>query len=237
MLLYVVRHGEPDYAQDILTPTGVRQAEALGRRLSQLHFDKLFTSPVRRARQTAEPTAKLLNMDVGVEEFASESLAWQDFHRTNRDPEEPSSWVFEVANYKYHTPENRRRGDDWMDCDCLNDGGEGYEPVKGMARIRENSDRFLADLGYERDGGLYRITRPNDDRIALFCHDGFGTLFLSYVLDIPQHLWWSSFRQSFTGLTILKFKNYPSGRTCPKVLCFNDLSHLYAEGLPIPHDI
>lgn len=236
MILYVIRHGEPDYTTDTLTERGKLQAEALGKRLGKIHFAKLFSSPLGRARQTAEPTARRLGMEVSLEPWASESLAWQDFHREIPDPEKPSTWVFEIANYKYHTPENRLRGDDWMNCDCLNDGGAGFEPVKGMERIRKSADQFLAKLGYERDGGLYRITRPNDDRVALFCHNGFGTLLLAHLLDIPQHLWWSEFRMSHTGVTILNYRNYPSGKTSPMVLAINDLSHLYAEGMDLPYE-
>ena len=32
MKLYIIRHGNPDYANDCLTPLGKRQAEALSRR-------------------------------------------------------------------------------------------------------------------------------------------------------------------------------------------------------------
>ena len=179
MILYVIRHGEPDYATDTLTPTGVLQAEALGKWLGRLKFDRLFSSPLGRARQTAEPTARRLNMEVEIEPWASEALAWQDFHREIPDPEAKGCWVFDVPNYKYHTPENRRRDTDWMDCDCLRSGGAGFHPEEGMARIGKESDRFLGDLGYERDGGMYRITRPNDERVALFCHAGFGSCWLA----------------------------------------------------------
>ena len=236
MILYVIRHGEPDYATDTLTPTGVLQAEALGKCLGKLKFDRLFSSPLGRARQTAEPTARRLKMEVEIEPWASESLAWQDFHREIPDPEAKGCWVFDVPNYKYHTPENRRRDTDWMDCDCLRDGGAGFHPEEGMARIKRESDRFLAGLGYERDGGMYRITRPNDERIALFCHAGFGSCWLAYLLDLPPQLFWSFVTLSHTGVTAILFRNYRSGRTCPRVLCMNDLSHLCADGLDIPHE-
>ena len=35
MLLFYLRHGDPIYSPDSLTPLGQRQAEALGRRLAQ----------------------------------------------------------------------------------------------------------------------------------------------------------------------------------------------------------
>ena len=61
MLLYLVRHGIPNYATDSLTPDGALQAEAVGKRLAATGIDEIYSSPLGRARQTAEPTARLLS--------------------------------------------------------------------------------------------------------------------------------------------------------------------------------
>lgn len=61
--LYLVRHGETDWNRlglyqgttDVpLNAAGVRQAERLGERLRGVAFDACYTSPLRRARDTAE---------------------------------------------------------------------------------------------------------------------------------------------------------------------------------------
>lgn len=56
--LYLVRHGEQQDAEHglpdgPLSPRGVRQARALGDRLSGVPFDAAFTSPLQRAQETA----------------------------------------------------------------------------------------------------------------------------------------------------------------------------------------
>ena len=59
MLLFFVRHGDPTYHPDALTPTGERQAEEIGRRLARFGIDRIFASSAVRAQLTAKPTAEL----------------------------------------------------------------------------------------------------------------------------------------------------------------------------------
>jgi broad specificity phosphatase PhoE len=61
--LWIARHGETDWSKagrhtgmtDVpLNEEGVRQAHALGSRLRDIHFELVLTSPLSRARTTAE---------------------------------------------------------------------------------------------------------------------------------------------------------------------------------------
>jgi len=61
--LYLVRHGvaaervaSREESERPLTPEGIRRARAVARRLrdAEVHFDGLFTSPLVRARETAQ---------------------------------------------------------------------------------------------------------------------------------------------------------------------------------------
>jgi probable phosphoglycerate mutase len=61
--IYLIRHGETEWSlsgqhtgiTDLpLTPRGEQRAAALHPRLSQIHFDAVFSSPMQRARRTAE---------------------------------------------------------------------------------------------------------------------------------------------------------------------------------------
>jgi broad specificity phosphatase PhoE len=62
-ILYLARHGETEWSlsgqhtgmTDLpLTEEGERHADLLGRRLKGLHFARVFTSPLQRARRTCE---------------------------------------------------------------------------------------------------------------------------------------------------------------------------------------
>ena len=78
MKLYILRHGEaaergdPRYPNDAdrpLTPKGARRTRALVRVLRRLDitFDVIFSSPLVRARETAEIVARGLCLQGGVE--------------------------------------------------------------------------------------------------------------------------------------------------------------------------
>ena len=49
MLLFYVRHGDPTYRPDALTPLGTRQAESVAHRLSQFGLDAIYSSSSNRA--------------------------------------------------------------------------------------------------------------------------------------------------------------------------------------------
>ena len=58
MLLYIVRHGDPIYVTDTLTERGKKQAEAVGKRIYDSGINVIYSSPMGRARETAEPACK-----------------------------------------------------------------------------------------------------------------------------------------------------------------------------------
>lgn len=79
MILYIVRHGDPIYNTDSLTPKGLRQAEAVGKRLAVFGLDEIYASPLKRAQQTAAPAAEMLKKEIITKDFMSENLAFNDF--------------------------------------------------------------------------------------------------------------------------------------------------------------
>ncbi len=80
MLLYIIRHGQPYYEPvECLTELGHRQARALAPRMVQSGITRIYSSPLRRARETAEPTAAALSLPVGIEPWTSEDVVWESF--------------------------------------------------------------------------------------------------------------------------------------------------------------
>ena len=63
MKLLIVRHGDPDYSIDSLTPTGWKEAELLSHRLKKLDVKAFYVSPMGRAKDTAAATLKALGRE------------------------------------------------------------------------------------------------------------------------------------------------------------------------------
>ena len=72
MRILFVRHGEPDYEHDSLTPKGFREAELLADRLEKLKIKDFYCSPQGRARATAEPTLKRFHKEAVVYDWLRE---------------------------------------------------------------------------------------------------------------------------------------------------------------------
>ena len=56
MELFIIRHGDPDYARDSLTEKGVREAKLLSERMEKENIDYFYCSPLGRAQKTASYT-------------------------------------------------------------------------------------------------------------------------------------------------------------------------------------
>lgn len=230
MLLYYVRHGDPIYDPDSLTPLGHRQAEAVAHRLCAHGVSQVFSSSSNRAMLTAKPTCEMLNLQLQPVEFCHEAHAWDEL--TYMDEEYGQTWLFSSKSVRklFASPEMYAYGFRWFDHPMFKD----YHYEQGMARIRRETDAFLASLGYEHDAdrNAYRITRPNDDRVALFAHQGFGMAFLATVLDIPYPMVSLHFDMTHTGMTVIEFKDEGDGYAIAKALMVSNDSHIYRDGLP-----
>ena len=229
MLLYIVRHGEPDYTTDTLTQRGWAQAEAVGKRIYDSKIDRIFSSPMGRAKQTAEPACRLLGLNYTIEEWTREI----GDERLTPFPDGVMKSITDVQNSFYRENGNMDLGYyKAFECQGINQS----DMKSAVEYIESNGKDFLERLGYKEENGIYRILRPNEEKVALFCHAAFSRAWLSVLLHIPLNICWSGFGNSHTGVTILEFKNYENGFTAPKCLCFSDMSHLYAEGLDMIYD-
>lgn len=230
MLLYIIRHGDPDYATDSLTERGKLQAAAVGKRIFDSGINRIYSSPMGRAKETAAPACRLLGLECNIEDWAHEI----GDERKTGFPDGKLKSISLVPNYLYR--ENGGLDVKYGDCFEL-PGLYDTKMKEAVSYIEENGKDFLERLGYKEENGLYRILYNNEDKVALFCHSAFARAWLSVLLHIPVNMMWADFAYTHTGVTILEFHNFESGFTSPRCLCFSDMSHLYAAGLDMRYDM
>jgi len=232
MILYYIRHGDPIYNPNQLTSLGLRQAEAVAKRLAVHGVDKVYSSPSNRALQTAQPLCQIIKQEPELLDWADEDLAFQDL--VMYDDDDRRQWAFRHKLGRLLLSKNdvRSLGRDWHAHPVFADTNFS----SGIGRIQREVDAFLASFGYRHDleNNCYYAEWANEDRVALFAHEGVGVAILSCMLDIPYPMFSTHFDMTHTGVTVIHFAE-ENGVVIPKLLSFSNDSHLYREGLPTKH--
>ena len=227
MLFFYVRHGDPIYDPDSLTELGHQQAKVLADRMAVCDPGRIFASPSNRAMQTAQPTAQRLGKEIEVLDWCHEDLAGKDFGIINDE----GKWQWCFANKKFKkmfvSDAVRKLDRQWYDHPDF--AGTGFRA--GVERVQKETDAFLASLGYRHvpEQGGYIAERPNDDRIALFAHQGFGLIFLSCLMDIPYPQFCTHFDLGHSTVTVIEFRG--EGLVIPKMLQLSNDSHIFSAGM------
>jgi len=122
MILYCVRHGESTYnvegrlqgqSDTRLSPLGLQHATAIAATLSRLEIDAVYSSPLSRARETAQPLADALKLPVVFDDRLKEinigvfqgTLAAE---LSDRFPEEAARWRSQDPDFRIPGGESRR---------------------------------------------------------------------------------------------------------------------------------
>ncbi len=219
MRLILVRHGDPNYQLDCLTELGHKQAEITAQRLLSEGIEEVFSSPMGRARQTAQPF---------LEASGIKEMKILDFMREIRYGLEE-----DLYNQDYSP---------WVGVDRMANQGEDLQNPnwRELPLFKENtatididlvqaaSDKWLESLGYKRQGLYYKNIRDDDKQftVALFSHGGSSTALLSRILNIPFPLLCASLHIPHTGITILRFDRTPGKVSLPVIELMNDGNHL-----------
>ena len=236
LIIYYIRHGEPNYELDCLTELGKKQAEALSNCLVKIGFDEIFVSPVGRAKETAEPTLQKLNIKPQILEFLSEGKAWhyyaKDFDGTR-------------FYWPYHYPEfvkyaNSKRivslGNDWYKDEKL----LKYNFEEGVLYFKENVHKFMETQGYiwDEDNNAYKRVNPKNKRIALFAHEGNSRAFVSALQNVPYP--YVALHTELGHTCIIKIVMKPvAGDTnycIPVIYSSASYEHLYSEDVKMFYD-
>lgn len=230
MIFFYIRHGDPIYNPDSLTPFGHRQAEALAKRLSSYGIDRIYSSTSNRAIETAKPTAEMVKKEIELLDFCNECYAWRDF-TVIRDGQK--IWISDdkMTRELFASDEITSLGHNWYE------HSEMTRYKEPSQRIYQEISEFFKSLGYEqiKNTGKYIVHKENNERVALFAHSGFARNFISTVLGIPYPMYSLHFDMCTSGMTVIEFEE-ENGYSVPKILTFSSDSHIYREGLPTKYN-
>ena len=105
-----------------------------------------------------------------------------------------------------------------------------------LREYRPSDEPFFIKLFNDYDvllGVTTSYVAPNSERIAVFCHGGFGLAWLAHLLEIPLALMWSGFWLPPSSVTTIFLEQRTETWAVPRCVGLGDVSHLYAAGLPI----
>lgn len=226
MRIYIIRHGEPDYAKDSLTEKGFREAALLATRMQALAPDAIYCSPLGRARDTARPTLASLGKEADI-------LPWlQEFPARvpALDAEPPGPRIPWNLPPQYWTGQDALFSKDAWRAQPLMAAGDVDEQYR---RVTEGLDALLCAHGYQRDGFLYRCEANGPGSIAFFCHFGLGMVLLAHLLGYSASLLWQTMFMPTSSVTTLITEERTKGEIAFKCMQLGDTSHLYAAGEPV----
>ena len=214
MRIIFVRHGEPDYANDCLTPRGREQAIAAAERLSGEGIREIYASPCGRAQETAACTARRLGLPVTTLGFMRE-ISWGG-------PGIPSGGHPWTLGDRMLQEGFDFSGNDWTAHPYF----AGNTATRDFSFVTASFDGFLLEKGYRHEGRRFFCENGRHETLALFSHGGSGACVLSHLLALPFPYVASVLPYDFTSIIILSFPVREGEWVFPRVELFNDCAHI-----------
>ena len=220
MRIVLIRHGDPNYEKDCLTELGHKQVKVAAQRLLKEGIEEIYCSPLGRARQTAQAFSDASGIsEIKILDFIQEIRFGREGELYNN---KWNPWLGVKALV--------REGKDvqsleWREFPVFKENFATIDADK----IAEESDKWLEELGYKREGKYYRNIRSDDKEktIAIFCHGGSSAAFMARVLNQTfPYMCGVLLRFPHTTINVLKFDNTPGELTLPVIELLNDDRHL-----------
>ncbi len=220
MKIILIRHGDPNYEKDCITELGHKQVKVAAQRLLKEEIDEVYSSPLGRARQTAQAFLDASGIaDMTILDFMQEIRFGQEGALYD------NKWNPWLGVYALISEGKDLQSPEWRNYPVFKDNFATIDADK----IAEETDKWLATLGYERQGFYYRCSSQEnaDKTIAIFCHGGSSAAFMSRVLN-QTFAYTCGVLMHFphTTISVLKFENKPGELILPVIELLNDAGHL-----------
>lgn len=226
MRIIFVRHGEPNYEKDCLTPLGHVQARAAAERLREEGIETIYSSPFGRALETAQTASEILGIGpVRILDFMHE-LYWGSEDGT---PIFSNGHPWDIADELARQGWDLARRD-WEEHPLFRNNIVTRE----VRRVQLETDRWLASLGYEREGVYYRCVRSDGAQhtVALFSHGGSSAAAMARIFDLSFPYACAALHLPFTSLCIARLDKEQGSISLPRMELIGDGRHI--QGLSLP---
>ncbi|XHX81201.1 MAG: histidine phosphatase family protein [Stenomitos frigidus ULC029] len=194
--IILVRHGESSFNverrvqghgdKSTLTEAGQRSADQVGVALSDLSFDAVYSSPLRRAKDTADrilsrlktPPVAPLQITDSLKEINLTEWEGRLFSEiAEQDPEGYRNWQRQPHKLKMAAPDA--------------DGAAEYYPVPALF---EQAEAFWREL----------LPRHEGQTVLLVAHSGINRALISTAIGLPSDRY-QAVHQSNCGISVLNF--------------------------------
>ena len=222
MRILLIRHAEPDYTVDSLTPKGRVEAELLSRRMVKYDVRDFYVSPLGRAKDTAAYTLEKLGRE-------AETLPWlREFRGSYPDPEtgERRIVAWDVKPRIWTAFPNVTQ----IDTGCDTPAFAGGDVKEIWQETTAGVDELLGRYGYVKDGPVWKCENNGDFTIALFCHFGISMAILGYLTDVSPMVLWQHTMCLPSSLTEVVTEERIKGEVIFRMTKLGDLTHLEASG-------
>lgn len=222
MKLIIVRHGDPDYEHDSLTPVGWEEARLVSERISKLDVKEFYVSPLGRAKDTASFTLEKMKKSATTCEWLREFSP--TINRPDVNEHRSIAWDWLPADWT--EDESYFRRDLWYNTEIMRDG----QVKKEYDWVIRNFDELLASHGYVRNGDYYDVVNANNDTLVFFCHFGLECVLLSHLMNVSPMILWHHTVAAPSSVTTVYTEERRKGIASFRVASFGDISHLYVAG-------
>ncbi|MCB9437440.1 MAG: histidine phosphatase family protein [Anaerolineales bacterium] len=218
MHFYLIRHGQsyinlPDWdgndLDQVLTPLGQQQVEAVGKWLSEnIQAEYLFSSTLKRTRETADAVSRYTGLDIIYDD--------------------------RIREIGTNGPDGAALSNERLERYMDNLWGS-LQPYDAVTRHGENWMQFRSRVGAFIEDKLRTLATPNDStpettnnqRVLVVCHGGVIEAFFEYVFAKGP---WSvvTVTSNNTSITHLEYRPVPN-RPAWRLHYSNRVEHLTPE--------
>ena len=185
-------------------------------------IDKIYVSPLGRARLTAEPIESASGVNAEVCDFLEEFG-----YATVRLPylDRPACCWDLLPELVNQHPELYLPSE-WQSVDFIK---QSRVPECYSSVCRE-LDILLAKHGYVREGCNYRVADRSHKTVVLVCHYGITAVLLSHLLNCSPYSIWQNCVTLPSSVTTLFTEERREGLASFRMCGMGDVSHLYKAG-------